>query len=385
MAGWRSIMLPSDQASARVTGIDCTSTDSCVFSTAPFGSAGQLLAGDDTSVTGVLFDTTDYTDAFGILGSVQFEGLDRTRNGLVARVSTSGGYVSAASDFTNAASWSGVALGTDGDGFGINAQLAIQAGADGTWVFANDQGAVFRSTMAPSPTTLWTATWSPNAIPTIPADFRERYAADPTLCEADIGVGISPNLTHGVFVSQDLGLIAYPARGLNQRGSAVPGACISTDGGITFYDAPFPGLPEEDYAGPLGITCIDNDRCWAFNGQSFSPDTAWVYYTTNASDGATSTWTRATVPAGWAGASGVAPRVIFFAPDGVHGWIAGQNGDNRAMLARTTDGGRTWTDVSTSIRTVTEAKLYSGFALDADHLWIGGDNGALVYSDNGGQ
>ena len=163
--------------------------------------------------------------------------------------------------------------------------------------------------------------------------------------------------------------------------------CISTDKGVTFYSVPLPGLPSPNDVsapGPIAVSCLDSDRCFAFNGVDSEANTFYVYYTTNASMAKASTWTRATVPAALAGSDEVDPHQMFFAPDGVHGWLVG-TASSVAMVLRTTDSGHTWTDVSGPVRAVTTFKLAGGFALDADHVWVGGEHKTLIYNGHASQ
>jgi len=179
-------------------------------------------------------------------------------------------------------------------------------------------------------------------------------------------------------VAQDLSVIVQPAGGLNQHGTAAPGVCISTDKGLHFYSVAFAGVPANaSTAGPKGVVCTDKDHCHAYNGQEFDAGTAQIYYTANASMGKASTWTAAAVPSAFATSSEITLQAMFFAPDGAHGWCAGNN-DRKPLLLRTTDGGHTWTDVSSQISAITSNELYGGFALDNDHVWAVGRNGTLV-------
>ena len=70
-------------------------------------------------------------------------------------------------------------------------------------------------------------------------------------------------------------------------------------------------------------------------------------------------------------------------------WVVGYSGNSsRPLLLRTADGGATWTDSSSSVLSAPgvsiPAQLYSGFALDASHIWLGGNGGLLLYNDHGG-
>jgi hypothetical protein len=48
--------------------------------------------------------------------------------------------------------------------------------------------------------------------------------------------------------------------------------------------------------GPTMPTCISKDHCLATGGQVFKDNSAYIYLSTNASAGAASTWTKATLP-----------------------------------------------------------------------------------------
>jgi photosystem II stability/assembly factor-like uncharacterized protein len=86
------------------------------------------------------------------------------------------------------------------------------------------------------------------------------------------------------------------------------------------------------------------------------------------------TWTNVALPAAVA-SHGLALNAAFFAPDGQHGWIVGFDHDtNHALALASTDGGATWS----ALTGLGDAQLYSGFALDATHVWIGGTDGVLL-------
>jgi hypothetical protein len=278
-SGWRAIALPADQEAARVTGIACTSRDACVIATDLAGGDGKVLAASDHAVGPVLVDGADVAQPAHVLGYIGFIGLERTRLGLTARVDASGAYVSGTGDLGKPASWSIVAMGkADGDVLPLNAQESLQEGADGHWLFVNRRGFVYESTGAPAPGASWTRLWSPTAVPSVPADFDAMRAADPTLCDSDVSTSRAPAATQNVYVSQDLGLVVHPAGGLNEEGSARPGVCVSVDRGRTFHEVPFAGLPDVTTPGPIAVTCLDGNRCFAYNGLYAQDGSAYLYH-----------------------------------------------------------------------------------------------------------
>ena len=67
--------------------------------------------------------------------------------------------------------------------------------------------------------------------------------------------------------------------------------------------------------------------------------------------------------------------------------------DNVPLIVKTVDGGDTWrlagatADLETQIDdafTTNFGRLMSGFALDENNIWVGGDHSAVFYSANGG-
>ncbi|MBK7862600.1 MAG: hypothetical protein IPJ65_29125 [Archangiaceae bacterium] len=313
-----------------------------------------------------------------VLGGIDFIGFDKRGSSLIARVDNSSTFVSATGDFTQKSSWTFVNMGrADGDTLPLNSIDQLQGTASNEWRLINHRGFVYSATAAPSMTTVWTKIWSPLASPSVPADFAAQYAADPTLCRMDVSGGGVPSPSNPAYVAPDLSVIVTLSGGLNQDGDAAPGVCISTDQGLHFYNRPFLGVPTDvSSPGPIGVYCTDKDHCWAFNGLPFQKGTAYIYGSTNASAGKTSTWSAATVPTGFATAEDVELTGMFFAPDGTHGWVVG-NKSRKPLMLRTTDSGKTWTDVSGSV-SAAQSDLYGGFALDADHVWVVGRYGALL-------
>jgi len=376
-AGFRSVALPGDDE--RVTGVYCSSAQACVIATNVFGGAGHLYATDGKKITATLLTgDSKLAESLGTLGEIGFTGLSKVGNRLIAQVEGAGGsFVSASGDFTQAASWSAVKIGTlsGGGTFGLNQQMGMGVRED-RWVHFLFRD-TYESNDAPGPGALWTPLWSPVA-PSVPSNFEALKKADPKLCDSDPGVSISPRLTQAAYVAPDLALIVYPSGARNQRGSDTPGVCISSDGGKRFSHVEFAGIGE-DY-GPLGVTCLNSSKCYAYGGLDFAPESAFIYFTGDAQKGAASSWTKAKLPTL---REDTKFRNLFFAPDGVHGWALGWSGSGDALLLGSSDSGSSWKDLTSSIRALAPSgRLHSGFAFDATHVWIGGEKGLLLTTGN---
>ncbi len=121
------------------------------------------------------------------------------------------------------------------------------------------------------------------------------------------------------------------------------------------------------------MTCLDKDTCFAFNGTQSQANT-YLYKSTNASMGKNSTWTKATLPAGFATSTDITLAAVFFAPDKRHGWAVGNN-NRKPLLLRTSDAGLTWVDISGQVAALADSDLVNGFALDKDRIWVVGRYG----------
>ncbi len=392
-AGWKEIAPPDafSASSVYVYGVHCSAADKCVLAAGTGSSRGGGVYALGSSAWGELLVDGDYEDGplsaiSGTLGDFGFLGFVPTRTGLVARVTSSGVIVSATGDFTAKSSWTAVKTGTVvGGSFGLNATITLQSASDSDWVFVNNNGYVYGATQAPSATTSWTRLWAPTSVPPTPADFVAQYTADKTLCDWDITTTAQPFPSQSFWASKDLGVMIHPANGLNQNswrelanreamfGAVKPGVCISTDKGRHFFFKEFPETLNVSSPGPFGVTCLDNDTCFAFNGTQFQANT-YIYFTTNASQGKASTWTKATVPAGFAASTDITLSAMFFAPDKTHGWAVGNN-SRKPLLLRTTDAGRTWVDISGQVTALADSDLVNGFALDANRIWVVGRYG----------
>ncbi len=375
--GFRVVKLPASDD--RVTGMYCSSAKACVIATSVFGGAGHLYATDGQKITSTLLTgESQLAEALGTLGTINFTGLSKVGNRLIAHVDSAGAaFISATGDITKASSWSAVKIGTLGAGatFGLNQQMGIGT-KDDRWVQFNSRQ-IYDSSDAPGAGALWSPLWSP-VSPSVPSNFEALKRADPKLCDSDPSVSISPHLTQPGYVAPDLTVILYPSGARNQRGTDSPGVCISTDGGKRFYHVEFKGL--ENSVGPLGVTCLNANKCFAYGGLDFAADSAAVYSSGDAQKGVNSTWTKAKLPNL---REDTKFRSLSFAPDGVSGWLVGWSGTGDALMLVSTDGGLSWKDATSTIRAFApNARLHAVYALDATHVWIGGEGGVLLTSGN---
>jgi hypothetical protein len=349
-----------------VNGIRCTDATHCVFGTRNFGEGGALYVTSDGRTLEPVLTSDD------LPGSSQFLAIDDTGNGWIARIDRSGPLVIASDEPTVAANWTQVEVGTNESDSGftvLNNQELVRAGSGGDWLYVYS-GVVWHAASAPGPATAWSGRWSPHRVPPFPADYQARKEADPTLCDSDPSVGIEPDMTAFGFASPDLATVIYPAASVNQLATDPPGVCVSHDGGTTFHQVPFAGMSAGEI-GPLAVHCLDANRCWAFGGVQFDSAPAYVYASINAS-AALPTWTRAAVPSEDDDDS---PRAISFAPDGLHGWLVGDDG----LAWSTADGGATWNDQRGALTAVAGTLDWTSvFAVDGERVWIGGADGALV-------
>jgi hypothetical protein len=202
----------------------------------------------------------------------------------------------------------------------------------------------------------------------VPEDIETQRAADPTLCDSDPGVNLSPMASQTVHVATDLSILVAPAGSQFQDTNDTPGVCISTDGGKSFHHAAFAGAAN----GPNGVGCSSKDHCVAYADVPYGGDAnaPAVFVSNDATKGAASTWTAAKTPSlqvpSWL-------RYVTFAADGQHGWLVGWQGGATPFLWTTADGGATWTDASSKLGVTDDFRPYSVFALDATHLWVGGE------------
>ncbi len=361
----------------RITGVSCASVKSCVVATEIFGGAGHVYATDGQKITGTLLTgNSAMAEPLGNLGTISFAGFSKVGNRLIVHVDGAAtSLVSASGDITKAASWSAVRIGTVNGGFGLNQQMGVGMKND-RWVHFT-LNLIYETSDPPGPGALWTPLWSP-VSPSVPSNFETLKRADPKLCDSNPGVSILPHLTQPAYVAPDLAVILYPAGSRNQSGTDSPGVCISTDGGKRFYHVEFKGLAD-DY-GPLGVTCLNANKCFAFGGLDYAEDSAFIYVTSDAQKGVNSKWTPAKLPVL---REATKFRSLSFAPDGVNGWAVGWSGSNETLLFQSSDGGNSWKDVTSTIRALApEVRLHTVYAFDAAHVWIGGEQNTLLTTGN---
>lgn len=362
--GFVAIALPYE--GERVTGIYCASDTQCVVSTHHTTQDAHIYATDGHTITRTLVTgDADLAETFDIIGIPTFTGFSRIGDRLVAHVrGAANGFVSATGDLRVAANWTATRVGPRQ----LEQQLGF--GTNGTSWITFVTGTVYESPSMPALGVGRTAIWDPQASPTVPPDLAQRRQNDPTICNTT--PGITGVMLQGAYVAPNTILIVYPADEQSQNGNDAPGVCISVDHGRTFRHAAFSGVAANH--GPRGVTCISNDDCFAVGGLPFAAGSTYVFVSHDASLGSASTWTRATTPTF---DTDTLLTYTFFAPDGEHGFIVGEQ-DRGPYLLATEDGGDTWTDATDLVRDVTDQILTSGFALDEERVFLGGNGDTLL-------
>jgi hypothetical protein len=258
--------------------------------------------------------------------------------------------------------------------YGLAHELVLFEGTDGKWTYAGGSGVISEAAQAPSPSTAWTELWAPEGLPPTPNPIPAGQ------CKVSPAAPNSPHSSQFVYVSPDRQFLAYPAAGEDPFT-----ICISHDGGKGFFPKQLPPAPPgAGPIGPTGVTFITPQIGLAYDGYDLKTDGSFIYRTTDGGE----TWSLASLPAEVT-EEYTSIRHVFFAPDATHGFAVGYTG-KKPLLLRTTDAGATWevapgqASLATAMKSLDAFKLYAGFALDETHIWVGGEHGALLANDAGG-
>ncbi|APR87023.1 hypothetical protein A7982_12372 [Minicystis rosea] len=354
-----------------VTGIYFASADDGWITTTgadqTFSNGGAIFKAKQKEVTKVLFGGN--RDGLCLLGTINFRGVEKSADGLIARA-----YACDVIASHDGGKTFGIERSTAGDHFGIEDVMAVRSRPDGSTLLVADSRYVAVTSGAPGPNAVWNDIWAPAASPPIP----DPVPADQ--CQDGPDSQNVPTQPTAAYVSPDGNFIAYVA-----SPNFDPQICVSTDGGHSFFPKVLPDMPEDAQPfKPAGVTFANATTGITWWANNIYPGLAYIYRTVDAGK----TWKRVDVP------SDVANQAIelssaFFAPDGVHGWIVGYNYDaSTALMLRTEDGGATWKsssgDLAQKVSAAGGGKLRTGFALDASHIWVGGERGVVLANAAGG-
>jgi hypothetical protein len=276
----------------------------------------------------------------------------------------------------------------------------VAIGAQALWISADSSGGtiVYKASQATSADgALWTSPTAPGAT----ATFTDVFQPGPqSACDQAPWAGVTEGTltaqTNVFWASPDGKTMVYAV------GSDVPlGVCRSTDGGRTFAPIAFPNAPSAKVAAPSVILGYDATNLVAVgNG---GPGHPALFYS---SSDAGATWTAASsLPAGAQNAIVVTNG--FLSADGSTAWVTGVQtgtgmyaslGTEAALLYKSTDKGHTWTDVSAALMDAQlrlgplvqpgadgSVDIVTGFALDADNIWLAVNTMQVLYSSTGGQ
>ena len=352
-----------------MTGIYFSALDSGIVATQganqTFGNGGAVYKASQKSLDKLLFSGN--RNGLCLLGSIDFTGVEKTADGYVATA-----YACDVIASHDGGATFDIAKNGAGDTFGIESVLAMRV-LPGRTVAAFGTSYLMDTTSAPGPSSLWNDLWAPEANPTFPSPI--------PVGECEEGPrGTAPTQRGRMFISADGNQLAYTAR---QNSEAT--ICVSHDGGKTFFPKAPTGLgPDAQSFAPSGVVFSTNQVGIAFWGNNIYPGQQWIAHTTDGGD----TWSLVTMPAPIANTE-VEFESGFFAPDGQHGFIVGYDYTHSvSLLLRTSDSGVTWEvtggDLAQKVSALGGGKLFTGFALDANHLWVGGEYGVLMSNEAGG-
>ncbi len=331
------------------------------------------------AMTSFAIDEDVLTDPPGGLGDFAVRSIQETSLGITVALDTSGALLTSDDDFAT------FDLFDSGLDYGISPLEGLHEDADGNWVALVGSGVVATATDAPGAGVVWTETWAPEGIPTTP---------NPIPAEGCV-YGPRTRQTENIYnvgaFTPDGNTVVYITRSVDISANDETVVCVSNDGGVTFEPRVLP-VPADGPSeiGPTAVVMTSNTTGFVATSDFSAGEggTTTIWKTANAGD----TWAPVDIP-GAAETDILQISTLFFAPGGTVGYAGGQNNSSdRPILWRTNDGGDTWTDV-TAINGLAAAmdaagtfgRIFTGFAIDADHFWVGGDHGAVFYNSTGGQ
>lgn len=334
-----------------VTGIHYSSRDQGVIVTQDDGlmnpRGGAVFKANATAVTSIAFGG----DETGInhLGTIDFTGLEKTPTGYIAMA-----YASEIIGSDDGGATFGIKLNAPAGRFSIDRVLAFGVSATGATLI-HDNGVIATTAGAPGPTSSYEDVWK-NSLGNAMCPDGPRSTTVP--------------ITHAsVYVSPGRTRIAYTA-----NPSSTPMVCKSVDGGRSFTAQP---LTVPSVARPTGVLFPTQKIGVAWYGAANSP--AYIRRT----DDGGATWREVALPAAIASHNIELPAG-YAAPDCMHMWLAGfDQATTQALLLASSDAGATWAVVPGVGAAVTAAngdKLYSVFALDTAHIWVGGARGVIAHN-----
>jgi len=336
-----------------VTGIYYESPDKGLILTADDGSlnslGGAVFKATGSAVTSVAFsgDNTGIRHS----GTVDFVGVERTPTGYIAMA-----YANEVIASHDGGATFMLESNAAASRFSIDRTLAYRVTTSGTTMVLNN-GVIAASTAAPGPTASYDDIWS--------------SSGSNAACKDGPHAQSTPTTSYSVHISPDRQFVAYTAAPDQE-----PTVCISTDGGRSFTARPV-GVTTS-ITPPIGVIFMTKKRGLAWFG-SGAAGSAYIKRTT---DGGV-TWTTPVLP-GELATNAVELQAGYVGTDCMHAWLAGYDlTADKAVLLASSDGGVTWTKVAGISDVVAAAggsKLYSVFALDTAHVWIGGSRGVIVHN-----
>jgi photosystem II stability/assembly factor-like uncharacterized protein len=334
-----------------VTGIHYSSPDQGVIVTQDDGlmnpRGGAVFKANATAVTSIAFGG----DETGInhMGTIDFTGLEKTPTGYIAMA-----YASEVIGSDDGGATFGIKLNAPAGRFSIDRVLAFAVSATGATLI-HDNGVIATSASAPGPTSSYDDVW--------------KNSQGNAMCP-DGPRSTTVPITHAsVYVSPGRTRIAYTA-----NPSSTPMVCKSIDGGRSFTAQ---RLTVPNVARPTGVLFPTKKVGIAWYGSANTP--AYIRRT----DDGGATWREVALPAAIATHNVDLPGG-YFAPDCMHVWLAGFDlATSQALLLASSDAGATWSvvpGVGDAVAAANGDKLYTVFALDTAHIWVGGARGVIAHN-----